>query len=292
MIVARFIAMSVCLIAATGNLLAAVMDVGEGDTLVTVAVDNNNGMYGWFDFDVGPIQRAFWDFYENGNAQHVLGSRVGYLPLISADKTSSTTLDIVYLSTNGTSVSLNYQVQGGSSGETQSTVNTTLTVSNTSATATTLDLYFSALTELRNTPQNDRLVMDVNNRAVATEGFLFAASEIATLTPPDHVYVGPTGLIFPNTAPPTLNDDRGPYGPGAGVNPYYAYQWNKTLAPGESFTIGIHQYIGVVPEPSTWLLMALGFIGTARRRTTRVAAQNTSPTGTVDAPPIKTYRSP
>jgi hypothetical protein len=95
-------------------------------------------------------------------------------------------------------------------------------------------------------------------RDIDKAGALFAATEVLPL-PPDHVEVSSRPIDFFAT-PPTLSDFRGPIGPLSSGYHYYAYQWDASPDPGATFEIALHQYIGVVPEPSTSVLTVFGIL--------------------------------
>jgi hypothetical protein len=218
-------------------------------------------MYDWFVQDVAWFQQTQWLLYENGSSGHELGPHVGYLPLTLAQQPTASMLNLGYLTSNGLSLSLQYAVIGGAVGEVSSIVNSSLSLSNTFTTSISLQLFFRGISEINNTPQNDTLVIDANSRTLATDGSLFVATEILGNSP-DHVQVGSEPIDFFGT-PPLLSDFQGPLGPGDGIIHDYAYQWNVELAPGEVFTVGMHQYIGVVPEPSTLGLLGLALAALA-----------------------------
>ncbi len=92
---------------------------------------------------------------------------------------------------------------------------------------------------------------------VALQGVIGAAS-----TPFAEVQAGlgtQFGLVNGGPAP-TLDNVTLLAGPGDAV---YAYEWDETLAPGDSFQISEFQTMSAVPEPSSVALMALGMLALA-----------------------------
>lgn len=132
-------------------------------------------------------------------------------------------------------------------------------ITNTSTTET-LDISVFEYTDfdLADTPDGDTAFGDIYG-ITQIDGIIIA--EVTPSTLPDFFEIGPySDLVdsLDDSNPTTLSNSGSPFGPGDAT---FAFQWDFTLQPGQSYIIEKTKKVTVTPEPSTILLLGIGLFG-------------------------------
>jgi hypothetical protein len=162
-------------------------------------------------------------------------------------------------------VETTYLLTGGSAGSSRSDIAESIRITNVS-TAGPQSFSFFQYTDfdLNNTFGNDALVRTNSNAFVVSEGNITAAETISTPVAA-HWQGSNTGGIYSsliNATATTLTDSGSPLSGDVS----FAWQWDMTLNPGQTFLISKDKMI--VPEPGTFLALGIGLAGllAARKR--------------------------
>ncbi|MCY2928755.1 MAG: PEP-CTERM sorting domain-containing protein [Planctomycetota bacterium] len=209
------------------------------------------GMTNWTVDGVNQLNRqAFW--FRVGAAGGE--TNIGSLPLVSASQPIPKYLSTLYQGGSFT-VEVMLLLTGGTQGSGTSDVAESIRITNTSTTS--LDFHFFQYCNLHLNGQavNTSVEIPGSNTATQTQGPA-TVSETADVPIPSRHEVG----LYPNTlnslmdgSPTTLSNSGGPIGPG---DLTWAFQWDRTIAPGGSFLISKDKH--VVPEPATMSLLVIG----------------------------------
>jgi len=184
-------------------------------------------------------------------------------------------VDVAY-SVAGLNISLRFVLVGGAPGSETSTVVETIVVTN--ATPDTLDVHFFQYADfdLWDDAEFDsvEILGDPKNTAVQWEAPLYVAETVVTGAgdAPTHYEAGTWDDLpsiwerLEDDDPTVLKDVAGPI---EDTDAVWAFQWDKTLGPGDSLVISKDKII--MPEPATLALMGAGMAITlaARRRRRR-----------------------
>lgn len=168
--------------------------------------------------------------------------------------------DVAY-SVAGLDISLRFVLAGGEPGSEMSTIVETIVLTNT--TPDTLDVHFFQYADfdLDGNPEFDsvEILGDPKNTAYQWEELLYVAETVVTgaSDAPTHyeagaVDDGPNSILdrLEDGDPTDLQDIAGPI---EDTNAAWAFQWDKTLGPGDSLAISKGKLI--MPEPATVVLM-------------------------------------
>lgn len=210
-------------------------------------------------------QMVFWRIGDTGGE-----ACLPCVGLQNANMPTSAQLDLTYASTNSPfSASVSYSLTGGPLGTPTASVVQLLQLSNTSSETLNFHLFFYTLYTLNSTAQDQSLSVSSDGTANQIDGNAFAATAVSLL--PTHVQALNEEFAFNffDSDPTTVGDNLGPVGPGVLST---AYQWDFDLEPEATWELTLTHTMGVVPEPSTWLLMAIGFMGVCGRRLLKAKA--------------------
>jgi len=233
--------------------------------MVNWTVDGQNQLY----------QQWFW-FRIGSGADAPINSMTSLGSLATDTFLSSPGLDTATMAWANANLQVNvtYTLAGNSLLSDQSHLNEVITIKNLSTSA--LDLHFFQYSDfdLNGTIGDDTVEVGPGslgtNTVVQTDPALAGAelSETVTSPGPDHYEVNTwanTRNSLNDGAPTTLNDNAG----ALTGDVTWAFQWDRTLNPGESLNISKDKRVNPIPEPASLLLFGLGLIGTAgaaRRR--------------------------
>jgi hypothetical protein len=252
---------------------ASVINVTSGSS--TVTLDTAQGMTGWS--INGTSELSSQQFYYRIGA-------VGGQTLLESNAltgTNTSTPGIATLSYSNTffTTGISYLLSGGA-GNSPSTLNETVDVSNQTASPVTLEFFKYADFDLNGQSANQ--TVSITNSAGTSTAVQFDASMLVesyttgqgNTAPPNEVEAGVAstllGKIDSPTVPYTL-DGALTAGP---ADVAWAYEWDVTLAAsgnnGSSLLISIPTTIQPVPEPATIGLGAAGLAMLAMRRKKRV----------------------
>ncbi len=239
-------------LAGTFDTWASVWDLSDQNSFASFSTSISFMHYSWL-ID-GSEAGGSTLFYAQGSGGD---RRLGSLSLLSEEKPDNQHLVLQYSTQTGAVVTVSYALTGGPSGVYTSDLSTTVSVSNTLPASLDFTIFWQYSAELDRVGTGDDTaeIDPITKIGYASDSVAFAVTVPVLI--PDHYEVR-SGNFYPDLnddIPTTLNDSDGPVGPG---DPSIGYQWNMTLGLGESQQLTIKQHIGVVPEPSTWLLLISG----------------------------------
>lgn len=234
----------------------------SGNSLVNIDPFNQMGMNTWYvDGQNQLYQQWFW--YRVGSNREYSIDTISAPSIVqnSANQVTST-----YTGT-GFNVSIVYNLQGGAAGSGDSTVNETITINNTTASA--LDFHFFQYSDY-NLGGVDQDVVQIQpgfGYALVKSGPI-SFGEVVTSPSANNGEVAPynqTLLKLNNATPDNLN---GSIGPSAAGDYTFAFQWDFTIGPNSSQQISKIKSLDVVvvPEPTTAVLALLAVGALASRR--------------------------
>jgi hypothetical protein len=266
-------------VAATPTRATPVGDVlANGNTSVTVNPTSSSGVSNWTVDGTNQLNQEWFWYSANGSSLAALNtvpltSQVGPVDTIGAGDPPN------YLSTTYTSggtspfqVVVTYNVTGGQAGSHASDLAEAVEITNTSSTAT-LNYQFIEYTNFNMGGATSPQDVSITGNDTATQenpnDFMVSQTVISPRANYSQVAAYSTILTELNSgtiAGGHLDDADGPLN---GVDGEWAFEWDVTLAPEQSFTIGIDKDIRQVPEPATTVaLWGLGglFLTRPRRR--------------------------
>jgi hypothetical protein len=250
----------------------------NGNTSVSVNPTSSVGVNNWTVDGTNQLNQEWFWFSANGGSLAALNTvpltaTVGPVDTIGAGDPPN------YLSTTYTSggptpfqVVVTYNVTGGQAGSHSSDLAESVEITNTSST-NTLNYQFIEYTNFNmggaTTPQNvsitgnDTATQENPNDFMVSQTVISPRANFSEVAAYNTILAELTGGTLPGGH---LSDADGPLD---GVDGEWAFEWDVTLAPEQSFTIGIDKDIRQVPEPATTVaLWGLGglFLTRPRRR--------------------------
>ncbi len=269
-------AIGVCLGAAAGPAAADVMLVDANSTasislgggsvpigMYSWSVDGTDHMYRqWFWYRVGPT----------GGEQSIDALTPDGDPVLT-DTDGDGNADSVSLPYLGTGFDLEvrFKLVGGDPGSGVSDILEFITVNNTSGGDLDFHLFQYTDLDLNGVAAGDTVEITGGNTATQTKGATYVAETVVTQMPShfqadvfdDGLGGHPILDALADDGPTDLTDQAGPI---ANVDAVWAFQWDRTIADGDSLIISKDK--NITPEPATLLLTGLGLAASvvARRR--------------------------
>lgn len=239
---------------------------------------NPVGLYDW-EVNGDDYMHQQWFWYRDGETgpETSLGQLTQtHLATLDLDgDTNDDFLLVRYRDANqSVEIELRYILTGAATTALNSDLVEVISLRNTSNAPKSLHFFQYVDFDLADTSDGDTVVLTGSpaNTARQTETLVHVSETVVTPRPSHH-----EANIFSSTRdrlndalPTTLNDNAGPLGP---ADVTWAFQWDFTLAPGQTYLISKDKNLRaeVIPEPSTALLAVLGLAGAAlaarRRRT-------------------------
>jgi hypothetical protein len=245
--------------------LATLITLSDKNSVVTINPDSQVGVTGWT-VDGGSQLYQQWFWYR-------IGENGGEAPINTlGNKTSGTYRGTrgayVGYSGNGLSVEVDYLLTGGGPSSGTADLAESISLENTSASPITVHFFQYSDFDLNGVGAGD-MVQFINTNTVSQWKGLLTMAETVNIPAPTHR----EGGFYPSTLT-SLNDGNlttlsdyplvgTPLGPG---NMTWAYQWDRTIAPGDTFLISKDKHISgaaSAPEPSALGLLLAGAIGAA-----------------------------
>jgi hypothetical protein len=253
--------------------------VPSARAVVTTLTDQNSvvridsaSQAGMFDWEVDGVDQMFqqWFWYRIGNTAEASIDTISAATLTPFLGTRG--IEIAY-SNASLAVAVTYLLTGGSPGGGGSDIAETIQITNRATTAQTISFFQYSDFDLGGTSGDD-FQQFTSSTVAQVRGDTVLLSETSAIPAAN----GREGAFYPTTLL-NLNDgvatNLGPNGgASAEIGPgdvTWAYQWTRTLAAGQSFTISKDKLLSaVVPEPGTLAMAALiapvGIISVLRRR--------------------------
>ena len=220
------------------------------------------GMNSWTVDGVNELfQQAYW-YRIGATGGEALVNTIS-APVITPAGANS--VNIQYLN-NLIRLDINYTLIGGAIGSGTSDVSEVTRVTNVSAAAYTLHLFEYDDFDLGTSFSDDSAQL-VNSSTIRQFDAQTNAL-VGTVPVPSHWQIAVSGPIFNSLIdanPTTLTDSGSPFGPGDAT---FAFQWDVTIAPGDTFLMSKNKLIDqVIPEPVSLVsLGAFGLLALRRRK--------------------------
>jgi hypothetical protein len=250
---------ALALVAATSSVSAATITLGDLNS--SLAVNDQSGaiMDSWH-VD-GVSQLAEMDYYYRIGAAGP-EANINTIPLVGAFSTDSNpftdsqddTVAMLYRSTGVVDIEVKISLLGGQAGSGWSDVTHQVKISNTGTDALDFHLFQYADFDLGGTAGDDTVEIFSPDEVLQSDGnWQVAISEIIT---PDasHWDTSISSALrdsLTDGITTVLDDDTGP----VSGNVEYAFQWDVTLNPGDSFIVSKDMLI--IPEPSSIALVGV-----------------------------------
>ncbi|MBU0677467.1 MAG: hypothetical protein KJ626_05060 [Verrucomicrobia bacterium] len=234
--------------AASAN--ATLWGLNDQNSHITISDDTPHGAYAWnVESDPQVAAGNFW--YREGST-----GGESYLGTVAPSATSQPSSDMLTLfyDLGAFTIVSDYEIQGSPAGTFDATFSAFLTVSNASASALELHLFHEWDYSIDTGSSADTMQI-LNGNQISHQDGNFIGESLYT-PDPDHFEATTGNLIveLADGSPTTFNDVAGPIGPS--TDPLSAgFQWDFTLAVGETRTFDVEHHVFMIPEPSTWALM-------------------------------------
>jgi len=249
-------------------------NLSNGNSVVSVNATPSSPNAGMFNYSVNGVNQVVnqWFYYRAGSMGYQSSiDNIGALTPVQSDARD---LSLTYAGSQY-SAQVVYKLTGGSLGSSSSSLNETVTFLNTSSTALTLSFFEYANFGLGGTPTGQTLQFNQSlipppahyNGFTQTAGSLSLTEQVSGgvgggspgAVNPSHVEAAnynQTLTELNSGTPITLNDHAGPVtGDVTGT-----IEWDISLNPNTSLSLSKVISITSVPEPSSTLLLGLGFV--------------------------------
>lgn len=254
-----------------GTAHAVIVNLADGNATVSIDVDSQHGLYDWitdgvnlapvFGGGINDYRQWFW-YSVGNNAPASIDTLTRGFTLASNTNPdpNNDTLNVNYSGAPGFRLAITFTLAGGAPGSGVSDIGEQIHITNTNATGN-LVFHFYQYGDFQLTPPlvGSENVSFINSNTVREIGGLGAVQETVHTPIASHQEAEP----FPVTItklnngvnPVTLSDNSG-MGPG---DITWTYQWDVTLAPGDTFLISKDMQ-AIIPEPDTALLVGIGLL--------------------------------
>ncbi|MBW4631240.1 MAG: hypothetical protein KME30_04855 [Iphinoe sp. HA4291-MV1] len=214
----------------------------------------NNGILFWTVDDVNQLfQNTFWYRVGSGGSEKSINS----LNLIDLIQPSANQISATYAGTDF-KIAIDYRLNGNANGSGISNLLENITIQNTGNTGSNpLDFHFFNYTDFDLNENSTEDTVTIGRGITTVSDSITLAKEV--VTPANRYQLAPVFDILnslEDDAPTTLTNFSGPLTGDTA----YAFEWDFTLAPGESFSITANKSISRVPEP-TMTPSLIGFSG-------------------------------
>ena len=268
------------LMAMGGTAHALVLGLQDGNSTVSIDVDSQHGLFDWTTDGVnlapvvggGNTDYRQWFWYRVGNTPEASIDTLARGLTGTSDGNGDGNPDtaIVNYTGGGFTIQVKFSLVGEPIGSGTSSIGEQIRVQNT--TASPLDFHFFQLGDFQLAPPvpGNEVVSFVNNNTVLETGASGDMQETVHTPVASHQEAEPWPVTINelNDGAPTILADNAGAGPG---DITWAYQWDVSIAPGDSFLISKEMQAAVIiPEPGTWSLVAVagalaGFVARRKR---------------------------
>ena len=256
---------------------AVTLNLADGNSSVSIDLSSERGLYDWKDDGVnlapaaggGVLDYRQWFWYRLGsNPEASIDTlTLGVNGVTDANFNGSPDTGFVsYSGAPGFKINVTFTLAGGSPGSGNSDIGEQISLVNTSSQTITMSFFQYGDFQLTAPSVGGEVVSFTNSNTVRETGLTGYVQETVHTPIATHQEAEPFPVtIFKlDDASPTTLSDNASAGPG---DVTWAYQWDVTLAPGQTFLISKDMQ-AAIPEPSTALLVLVGLLGLslAKRR--------------------------
>ena len=247
------LAMATMVLATAAPARSAPITISVGGTSITVDGETQDGLFNWIAGGADQLSQQ-WIWFRQGNTPE---SSLDTLSLVDVAVFPSS-VALAYLVTPTLGIAVRYDVSDGS----QPTINETILVQNLGTTATELSLFLYSAITVNGDGTSDIATGGPAGIAQTAGGTTINVTPASIVPNAFQIDFFPDLLDLLNDGVPTnLNNSGSGLGPSAfGLS--HAFQWNLTVAAGGTQEIEVTKaLIQQVPQPGTWLLLAIGLVG-------------------------------
>ncbi len=255
------IGMSLGLMATTT--VGELITLQDNNSVVKINPDSQDGVYSWtvnggnqlsqqwFWYRIGEVGgEASIDTLGNVQSGTYFGSRGAFVSYSDPDK--------------GLSVEVTYLLTGGANVSGKSDLGESIRITNTSASAMQIHFFQYSNFDLNGVPEGDNLQFPNVNTVRQTKGASSLTETVVTPAPDRYEgdYFDNTRQSLNDSSPTALSNTPAigglAIGPG---NMTWAFEWDRTIQPGDTFLISKDKQLDVVPEPGTLVLLITAGLG-------------------------------
>jgi hypothetical protein len=259
---------------------AGTISLIDGNSDVTLDPSSPAGVSGWTVDGVNQLfQQWFWYRIGDSGPQFSIDS----LGLSSSSQVTQSQASVTYSGSNGLSIKVTYLLTGGAPNSGSADLGESIAITNNSATSQDVHFYQYSNFTLDTPTTSSSAAMDTvqfqNSNAVDQTNGSETLAETVITPKPNYRETGFVPVLLneisndPAYQLDEVNDNSSDAAKGPG-DVSWAYEWDRTIAPGSTFIISKDKGLsGVVPlgtpEPSSIVLLAAGFFSltvVARRR--------------------------
>jgi len=255
------------LMAMGGTAHAVVLGLQDGNATVSIDVDSQHGLFDWttdgvniapvFGGGINDYRQWFWYRVGNNPEQSIDTLARGITGVTDGNLDGNPDTAIVnYAGSPGFKIQVKFTLQGGTIGSGTSDIGEQISLVNTSQAAITMSFFQYGDFQLTPPLVGGEQVSFVNSNTVHETGAFGDVQETVHTPIASHQEAEPFPVTINelNDGAPTTLADNTASGPG---DITWAYEWDVTINPGDSFLISKDMKVNVVvPEPSTWALVA------------------------------------
>jgi len=255
-----------------GTARALILPLQDGNAAVSIDVDSQHGLFDWttdgvniapvFGGGINDYRQWFW--YRVGNTPEASIDSLlrGVTGTTDANFDGNPDTAVVnYSGAPGFKIQVKFTLQGGTPGSGTSDIGEQIAISNTNL-AGNLDFHFFQYGDFQLTPPivGAENVSFVNSNTVDETGGLGDMQETVHTPVASHqeAEAFPITINKLNDGVATTLADNSSAGPG---DITWTYQWDASIAPGETLLISKDMRVVLVPEPSTMMLVLAGLLG-------------------------------
>jgi hypothetical protein len=249
---------------------AVTLNLGDGNSSVSIDLSSERGLYDWIVDGVNLAPAAgggvldyrqwFWYRLDNNPEASIDTMTLGVNGTTDANFDGSVdTAFVSYSGAPGFKINVTFTLAGGTLGSGASDIGEQVSLVNTSSQMITVSFFQFGDFQLTAPDIGGETISFVNSNTVRETGLTGYVQETVHTPVATHqeAELFPVTIFKLDDASPTTLSDNASAGPG---DVTWAYQWDVTLAPGQTFLISKDMQ-AVIPEPSTALLVLVALLG-------------------------------